>query len=86
MEGLSALDGLSNPNDLHPIQRAFVANQAMQCGYCIAGPMMYGYAFVRDNPNATRADIETALSGLLCRCCAHTRMIDAIQQYASEAF
>ena len=82
MEGLRALEGLPNPEDLHPIQEAFVAEQAMQCGYCVAGPMLYGYAYVRDNPNAGRADIEQALSGILCRCCAHTRMIDAIQRYA----
>ena len=86
LEGLRALEGLPNPGDLHPIQQAFVSEQAMQCGYCIAGPMLYGYAYVRDNPNAARADIEQALSGIICRCCAHTRMIDAIQQYASEAF
>jgi nicotinate dehydrogenase subunit A len=86
MEGLRALEGLPNPDDLHPIQEAFVTEQAMQCGFCIAGPMLYGYAFVRDNPNANRADIEQALSGILCRCCAHTRMIDAIQRYAEGTF
>jgi nicotinate dehydrogenase subunit A len=82
LEGLRALDGLANPEDLHPIQQAFVAEQALQCGYCISGPIMYGYAFIRDNPNASRADIEQALTGVICRCCAHTRMIDAIQRYA----
>ena len=56
LEGLSALAGL--PADaMHPIQQSFVAQQALQCGYCIAGPIIYGYAFVRDNPNATRAQI-----------------------------
>ena len=86
IEGLRALEGLSNPDGLHPIQEAFVREQALQCGFCVAGPMLYGYAFVRDNPNPTRADIEQALSGVLCRCCAHTRMIDAIQRYAQEYF
>ena len=86
MEGLRALEGLPNPEALHPIQQAFVDEQAMQCGYCTAGPILYGYAFVRDNPNPSRADIEQSLSGLLCRCCAHTRMIDAIQRYAEGAF
>jgi nicotinate dehydrogenase subunit A len=86
MEGLRALDGLDNPDALHPIQEAFVAEQAMQCAYCIAGPMLYGYAFVRDNPSPSRADIENALSGLLCRCYSHTRMINAIQRYAEETF
>jgi len=84
LEGLRALEGLPNPGALHPIQEAFVREQAMQCGYCVSGPILYGYAFVRDNPNPTRAEIEKALSGLLCRCCAHTRMIDAIQSYAKE--
>jgi nicotinate dehydrogenase subunit A len=84
LEGLRALDNLPNPDALHPIQQAFVDNQAMQCGYCVSGPIMYGYAFVRDNANATRSEIEKALSGLLCRCCAHSRMIDAIQSYAQE--
>ena len=86
LEGLRSLDGLPNPDALHPIQEAFVAGQAMQCGYCVAGPILYGYAFVRDNPNASRADIEKGLTGILCRCCAHTRMIDAIERYAQEAF
>src|SRR6516225_12324472 len=54
MEGLRALEGLDNPDALHPIQEAFATEQAMQCGYCIAGPMLYGYAFVRDNPNPAR--------------------------------
>jgi nicotinate dehydrogenase subunit A len=84
LEGLRALDNLSNPSDLHPIQAQFAKLQALQCGYCVAGPIMYGYAFVRDNANATRAEIEKALTGVMCRCCAHARMIDAIQSYAQE--
>jgi aerobic-type carbon monoxide dehydrogenase small subunit (CoxS/CutS family) len=85
LEGLSAFDGL-HPDALHPIQESFVAQQAMQCGYCTAGPILYGYAYIKGNPNASRADIEQALSGLICRCCAHSRMIDAIQNFAQEAF
>jgi len=84
LEGLRALDKLANPDDLHPIQEQFANHQALQCGYCVAGPIMYGYAFVRDNANVTRADIEKALTGVMCRCCAHSRMIDAIQSYAQE--
>jgi nicotinate dehydrogenase subunit A len=84
LEGLRGLEGLPNPDALHPIQEAFVSGQAMQCGYSVSGPILYGYAFVKSNPNASRADIEQALSGLLCRCCAHTRMINAIQTYAQE--
>ena len=85
LEGLRAQDKLPNPAALHPIQEAFVKHQALQCGYCVSGPIMYGYAFVRDNANATRAEIEKALTGVMCRCCAHSRMIDAIQTYAKES-
>ena len=85
LEGLRALDKLPNAGDLHPIQEAFVKHQALQCGYCVAGPIMYGYAYVRDNANATRAEIEQGLKGVMCRCCAHSRMIDAIQTYAKES-
>jgi nicotinate dehydrogenase subunit A len=84
LEGLRALDKLPNPGDLHPIQEAFVRQQALQCGICVSGPILYGYAFVRDNANPTRAEIEKGLAGIMCRCCAHTRMIDAIQSYAKE--
>lgn len=85
LEGLRAHDGLSNPADLHPIQEAFVKHQALQCGYCGAGPILAGYAFVRNNAGATRAEIEQGLRGVMCRCCAHTRMIDAVQTYARES-
>ena len=85
LEGLRALDGLPNPGALHPIQEAFVREQAAQCGYCLSGPILYGYAFVRDNPGASRADIEKGISGdLICRCCTNSRMIDAIVRYAQE--
>ena len=84
LEGLRNLDNLANADDLHPIQQQFVNHQALQCGYCVAGPIMYGYAFVRDNANATRGEIEQGLKGVMCRCCAHSRMIDAIQSYAKE--
>jgi len=85
LEGLRALDGLPNPDDLHPIQQAFVAEQAAQCGYCLSGPILYGYAFVRDNPGASRAHIEKGITGdLICRCCTNSRMIDAIVRYAQE--
>jgi len=84
LEGLRAYAGLPNPSAPHPIQDAFTQHQAMQCGYCVSGPIMYGYAFVRDNANATRDEIEQGLKGIMCRCCAHSRMIDAIQAYAKD--
>ena len=86
LEGLSALAGLDDPNALHPIQQAFVAEQAAQCGYCLSGPILYGYAFVRDHPGASRAEIEKGVSGdLICRCCTNSRMVDAIVRYAQKS-
>jgi len=84
LEGLSALAGLP-PDALHPIQQAFIDEQAAQCGYCVSGPILYGYAFVRDNPGASRAHIEQGVSGdLICRCCTNSRMVDAIVRYAQQ--
>jgi nicotinate dehydrogenase subunit A len=78
---ITTIDGLGTVDNPHPIQQAFIDEQAMHCGYCISGPMLYGKAFIDQNPNATQADISDALSGLICRCYAHTRMIRALVRY-----
>jgi nicotinate dehydrogenase subunit A len=79
---VTSIEGLGNLANLHALQSAFIAEQAMQCGYCISGPMLYGKAFIDQNPQATEADILGALDGLLCRCHAHTRMVKALVRYA----
>jgi nicotinate dehydrogenase subunit A len=81
---VTTIDGLGTVDHPHPIQAAFIAEQAMHCGFCISGPMLYGKAFIDQQPNATEADIAQALKGLLCRCYAHTRMIRALVRYAKE--
>lgn len=81
---ITTIEGLGTVKKPHPIQQAFINNQAMQCAYCLSGPMLYGYSYIQQNPNATRADIINALSGLLCRCHSHIRMIDALVSYAQE--
>jgi nicotinate dehydrogenase subunit A len=81
---ITTIEGLGTVANPHPIQQAFIDEQAMQCGYCISGPMLYGYAYIQQNPNATQAQIIQALSGLLCRCHAHVRMINAIMRYGQE--
>jgi nicotinate dehydrogenase subunit A len=78
------IDGLGSADNLHPLQAAFIAEQAAQCGYCLSGPMLYGKVFVEQNPNATAADISQALDGLLCRCHTHVRMVRALLRYAQE--
>ena len=82
---ITTIEGLGTQQNPHPIQQAFITEQAMQCGYCLSGPMLYGYAYLQQNPNATQADISQALSGLLCRCHSHVRMINALMRYAQES-
>jgi len=81
---ITTIDGLGTPAHPHAIQKAFITEQALHCGYCISGPMLYGYAYIKKNPNATRADILQSLSGLLCRCHSHIRMLNALERYAQE--
>ncbi len=78
---ITTIEGLGTAAKPHPIQLAFMAEQAAQCGYCISGPMLYGKAFIDKKPKATQAEIEQSLSGLLCRCYTHTRMIKALVRY-----
>jgi nicotinate dehydrogenase subunit A len=76
------IDGLGTPDNPHPLQTAFIAEQAAQCAYCISGPMLYGKAFIDQHPNASEQEISDALDGLLCRCYTHVRMVKALVRYA----
>lgn len=78
------LEGLGTMENPHPIQKAFIDEQALQCGFCISGPVLYGKAFIDKNPGANEAQIQEALGGLLCRCYAHPRMLKALVRYAKE--
>jgi nicotinate dehydrogenase subunit A len=82
---ISTIEGLGTIEKPHPIQSAFIAEQAVHCGFCIAGPMLYGKAYIDQHPGATRSELNQALKGLLCRCYAHTRMLRALARYAKEA-
>jgi nicotinate dehydrogenase subunit A len=79
---ISTLDGLGTVQNPHPIQKAFIEEQAMQCGFCLNGVIMTAKAFVDRNPKATEAQIQQAMSGVLCRCFTHVRMLRAIKRYA----
>lgn len=81
---VTTIEGLGTPEDPHPIQRAFIEEQAMQCGYCISGVLLYGKVFVDQNPNASQEEVVESLSGLLCRCHTHTRMVRALMRYQEE--
>ena len=82
---VTTIEGLGTVDNPHPLQAAFIDEQAVHCGYCVSGPMLYGKAFIDQQPNASEADILLALSGLLCRCHAHTRMVKALVRYAKES-
>ena len=81
---VTSIEGLGTLEKPHPIQTAFIEEQAVQCGYCISGPMLYGKAYIDKNPNATQEEILQALDGLLCRCHTHVRMARALVRYAQE--
>lgn len=82
---VSTIEGLGTPEKPHPLQQAFIDEQAVQCGYCVNGVIMSAKALLDRNPKATDAEIHQALSTVLCRCAAHTRMIRAITKYAAGA-
>lgn len=81
---VTTLEGLGTPERPHPLQKAFIDEQAAQCGFCLSGVVMTAAALLNQNPNATNRDIQQSLSTVLCRCFAHTRMLRAITRYASE--
>src|SRR6476619_7319096 len=78
------LEGLGTPEKPHPIQQAFINEQAAQCGFCLNGVILTAKAFLDKNPKASESEIQQALSGVLCRCFTHVRMQQAIQRYAKE--
>src|SRR5262245_49203294 len=81
---VTTLEGLGSPERPHPLQKAFIDEQAAQCGFCLSGVILTAAALLNQNPKATKGDIQQALSGVLCRCFAHTRMLRAINRYAEE--
>jgi nicotinate dehydrogenase subunit A len=81
---ITTLEGLGTPANPHPIQKAFIDEQAAQCGFCLNGVILTAKAFLDKNPKATPVEIEGALATVLCRCFTHTRMHAAIQRYAKQ--
>jgi len=80
--GITTLEGLGTVEKPHPIQQAFIDEQAAQCGFCVSGIIMTAKAFLDKNPRATEEQIRQAMSGVLCRCFTHVRMLAAIKRYA----
>lgn len=75
---ITTLEGIGTVEKPHPLQAAFIEEQAAQCGFCINGVIMTAKAFLDKNPKATEQEIQQAMSGVLCRCFTHVRMLRAI--------
>jgi len=81
---ITTLEGLGTPEKPHPIQQAFIDEQAAQCGYCLNGVILTAKAYLDQNPKASDADVQQALSTVLCRCFTNTRMLRAIKKYQEK--
>jgi nicotinate dehydrogenase subunit A len=82
---VTTLEGLGTVERPHPIQQAFIDEQAAQCGFCLNGVILTAKAFLDQKPQASEAEVQQAMSGVLCRCFTHTRMLRAVQRYAALA-
>jgi len=78
------IEGLGANGSLHPLQQAFIAEQAAQCGYCTSGILISAAALLRENPRPTEAEVRAALDRNLCRCGSHNRVVRAVLRAAAE--
>jgi len=79
---VTTLEGLGTLEKPHPIQQAFIDEEAAQCGFCLSGVILTAKALLDEKPKASEQEIRDALSSVLCRCFVHVRMIRAIRKYA----
>src|SRR3984957_4520952 len=81
---ITTIEGLGSTEKPHPLQRAFIAEQALQCGYCVAGILMSAAALLMQNPKPSAAEVKAALDRNLCRCGSQNRMVRAVLRAADE--
>jgi nicotinate dehydrogenase subunit A len=82
-KAITTIEGLGTAETPHPLQQAFIDEQAAQCGYCVTGIVISAKALLDSNPRPTRAEIATALRDNLCRCGTHARIIRAVERAAA---
>jgi carbon-monoxide dehydrogenase small subunit len=80
---VTTIEGLEKKGKLHPVQKAFVDHDALQCGFCTPGMVLTTIAFLKKNPSPSREEIIEALEENLCRCTAHVRILDAVMDAAT---
>ena len=83
-KSITTVEGLGTDGGLHPLQNAFLAEQAAQCGYCTSGILISAAALLAKNPRPTESEVRAALDRNLCRCGSHNRMVRAVLRAASE--
>jgi nicotinate dehydrogenase subunit A len=81
---VTTLEGLGTPEKPHPIQQAFIDEQAAQCGFCLSGVILTAKTLLDDNPKASDDQIRQSLANVLCRCFTHVRMMRAIKRYQAS--
>ncbi len=81
---ITTIEGLASGKRLHPVQEAFIASDAIQCGYCTSGMILSAVVLLRTNPTPSDAEIKQAMEGNLCRCGTYSRIIAAVHQAASK--
>jgi aerobic-type carbon monoxide dehydrogenase small subunit (CoxS/CutS family) len=81
---VTTIEGLADGTNLHPIQQAFIDNWAFQCGFCTSGQIMASKAFLDENPDPTREEIQMQMDGHICRCTGYNMIIEAIQDAAKR--
>ena len=81
---VTTIEGLGTSERANPLQRAFIAEQALQCGYCVPGILMSAAALLNQNPSPSSAEVKQALDRNLCRCGSHNRMVRAVLRAANE--
>jgi len=75
---ITTIEGLSAGGTLHPLQKAFIAHDALQCGFCTPGMILSAKAMLDESPKPTEEEVKTGISGNLCRCTGYTKIIEAI--------
>jgi aerobic-type carbon monoxide dehydrogenase small subunit (CoxS/CutS family) len=81
---ITTIEGLAKNGQLHPIQKAFIKYDALQCGFCTPGMILKAYSLLLSNPKPTRDEIISGMDDNLCRCGAHVRIVQAIQTASEE--
>jgi nicotinate dehydrogenase subunit A len=84
-KAITTIEGLGTPERPHPLQQAFLDEQAGQCGYCLSGILVSAKALLDRNPRPTRAEIAQALDDNICRCGSHNRILRAVEKAAQHA-